>query len=307
MITIHKGPEQLAFKSWVFPDGALGIRLDTDNHRYREGIFEIGGNNVRIPKHQTIVARIQSSQDVMELLMVTEALRAWDSTPIRLVLPCLAYQRQDRRCCAGESHSLKVFAGLINGLGFESVTVFDLHSDVAGALIDRINIIDQKTVIGRFDALNKRLQPTSPADRPLFVSPDAGSNKKTSELAGLYSHDYFIRADKLRELATGKIKEIVVVNPREEVEGRQCVIVDDLGDRMGTFIGLAKALKAKGAASVEVYITHALLTLPNPIDVLAPLYAAGVDRVWATNSYRTDLEGISPNLTVLNLESVFTL
>ena len=85
------------------------------------------------------------------------------------------------------------------------------------------------------------------APRPLFCSPDAGANKKTAELAGFYGHDYFIRADKLRDLATGKIKECVVVNPREEVEGRDVMCCDDIGDKCGTFIGLAKALKAKVA------------------------------------------------------------
>ena len=306
MITIHKGSESLAFKSWLFPDQSIGVRLDTDNYRYREGVFENSGNRVRIPRHQTIIARIQSSQDVMELLMVTDALRAWDPAPIRLMLPCCPYARQDRRCCEGESHSLKVFATLINGLGFESVTVFDPHSDVVGALIDRINIVDQKTIIARFDALNMRLQPTSPADRPLFVSPDAGANKKTSELAALFAHDYFIRADKLRDLATGKIKEIVVVNPREEVEGRNCLIVDDLCDAGGTFIGLAKALKDKGAKSVSLYITHGLFTKG-----LDPLWDGGIDHIWTTNSYRTDIESLTARsldpLTVLNLESVFPL
>lgn len=307
MITITKGSETLSFKSWVFPDQAIGVRLDTDNHRFHDARFE--GAHGSVPAdHTTIWARIQSSADIMELVMVVDALRGWDEAPIHLVLPLCPYSRQDRRCVKGESFSLRAFARLINGLGFARVTIFDAHSDVAAAVLDNVNVIPQSQIIGAFDKLNARLQPTNPADRPVFISPDAGANKRVAELAALYGHESFIRADKLRDLATGKIKEIVVVNPREEVESRKCLIVDDIGDRCGTFIGLAKALKAKGAASVELYITHGLFTAE--IDsILDPLCEAGVSHIWTSNSYRTDLNGLGKQnlITVLNLESVFLL
>ncbi len=291
--TIHRGGATLAYKTFLFPDGAVGFKLDHDNHRFRTGRYERGLDDIQI------VARIKSSEDVMELIMATDALRRWtnDEVKIRLVLPCCAYQRQDRLCVEGEAFSLKAFAVLINAQSYSSVTIFDPHSDVAGAVFDRVRLVKQPTIIGRFDAFNARLQPVT--DRPVFVSPDAGANKRVAELAGLFTHPSFIRADKLRDLATGKIKEIVVVNPREDVEGRDCVIVDDLCDAGGTFIGLAAALKAKGARRVELYVTHGLFT--KGVNALFP----GIDAVWTTNSYRTDLS--DPRLTVLNLEEVFSL
>lgn len=282
--------------------------MDTANLRYRD----------TLSYWATITARIQSSRDILELIMVVDALRAWNLTPLHLVLPCLPYQRQDRRCVVGESFSLKAFAQLINGLAFEQVTVFDPHSDVTGAVIDRVKIIDQSTIIGKFDKLNAALQPNAvapslanpfgeSAERPVFVSPDSGANKKTAELAKLYAHDYFIRADKLRDLATGKIKEIVVTNPREEVEGRKCLICDDICDGGATFTGLATALKAKGAAKVDLYVTHGLFT-----KALSPLLTGGIDHIYTTNSYWANLnflsDGVATNrLTVLNLEDVFDL
>ncbi len=290
MITILRGPSltPLPFKSWDFPDGAVGFRL--------EGYSD--------PTPTTIVARIQSSRDFVELIMAVDALREQNAPTPRLVLPCVPNQRQDRACVNGEPVGILAFARQIVALGIKHVTMFDPHSEVTPAVFKAlgmsVTVHSQATVVGRFDALNKRLLDIM----TVFVSPDAGANKKTSDLATIYNHSTFIRADKLRDLATGKIKEIVVVNPREEVEGRDCVIMDDLCDAGGTFIGLAAALKAKGARRVELYVTHGLFT--KGVNALFP----GIDAVWTTNSYRTDLDPRldgQGRLTVLNLEEVFSL
>lgn len=166
-ITIRRGDTTLGYKSWLFPDGALGVRLDTNNHRFQHDNGTI-----------SIIARIKSSEDVMELIMITDALRGWLNARIRLTLPCCPYARQDRRCVKGEAFSLKTFAGLINAQDYESVTVFDPHSDVLPAVLDRVKIIDRQTILGRFDALNAHIV----KNRPLFVSPDAGANKGVAAL-----------------------------------------------------------------------------------------------------------------------------
>ncbi len=282
--------QPVPFKSWDFPDGAVGFRL-------------LSHADTTIPA--TIIARIQSSRDFVELVMAVGALEERGERVLKLVLPCVPNQRQDRACVNGEPVGVLAFARQVAALGIKHVTMFDPHSEVTPTAFKAFGMTvvahSQATVIGQFAALNKRIIDDT---NLVFVSPDAGANKKTSDLAAIYGHDSFLRADKLRDLATGKIKEIVVVNPREEVEGRDCIVLDDLGDRCGTFIGLAKALKAKGARSVEVYLTHLLLTAPLDT-ILGPLFEAGVTRVWGTNSYRTDLN--DPRLTVLNLEDSFSL
>ncbi len=307
MLTIQKAdrvdPVTLSFKTIDFPAGEVGVRVDTQNHRFRAD-----------PRPTTITARIQNHRDFMELVMATSALQEWAGQPERLVLPCVPNARQDRVCSPGDAFGLLAFARQIAALGFKELVTFDPHSEVTPSVFKalgmKVKVIDQATIIGQFSLLNARLHspPDSPTGRPLFCSPDAGANKKTSDLAALYSQPYFIRADKLRELSTGKIKECVVINPREEVEGRDVVVIDDIGDRCGTFIGLAKALKAKGAKSVELYITHGLFTAE--IDsILNPLCEAGVSHIWTTNSYRTDLETLGKQnlITVLKLEDAFAL
>lgn len=289
-----KGPHGLSklikHTSWDFPGGEIGVRIeDCLSLRYDQGV-------------PTIWARLRGHRDVMEMIMVIDAIKRIAPT-FKLVLPYVPYGRQDRVCCVGESHSLRAFTSLVNGLGAESVYTFDPHSDVTPALLDRCTFFDQKTIIGKFDALNTYMQSNLPHDRPVLVSPDAGANKKTSDLAAFYGHNYFIRADKLRDLATGKIKEIVVVNPREEVEGRRCLIVDDLCDAGGTFVGLAAALKARGAKSVALYVTHGLFTKGTDV-----LYSNGIDEIYTTNAYYDVWPaGISDRVKTLELEEYFKL
>ena len=268
-LTIHKANETLDYKPWVFPGGEIGVKLDVTNLRYRSTVAE----------HQTIVARIQNSADLMTLIMACDALARWDKTPINLFLPYIPYARQDRVCVPGEAFSLKVFANQINNLGFNQITVLDPHSSVSEALFDNLNVITQSQVIQQWDELTTRLR------RPntILVSPDAGANKKTSDIAAYLAHDSFLRADKLRDLTNGKIKETIVY--ADDLTGVEVVIVDDLCDRGGTFIALAKVLKAKGASIVGLYTTHAIL--PDGADAL---FAGGIDEVWVTNSFRTDLD-----------------
>lgn len=92
MIQIFKGSEELKVQTFVFPGGEEGVKLDTDNLRYRHTAHPF----------QALICRIQRSSDVMQLVMVADALKRFDPTPIRLILPYVPYARQDRVCVAGE-------------------------------------------------------------------------------------------------------------------------------------------------------------------------------------------------------------
>lgn len=282
---------ELPLKAFLFPGGEVGVKLDTGNLRYL---------HAEAP-WQTITARIRSSNDFMELVMATDALSRLDDTPIRLFMPYVPYGRQDRVCVPGESFSLKAFASIINGLGFQRVTVVDPHSGVTEAVFDRLKALSQFDVIHQFRAFSTRV---TRSDVPIvFVSPDAGANKKTSELAKYYGHGEFIRADKLRNLSTGDIKETIVY--AENLTGQDVVIADDLCDKGGTFLLLAKALRAKGCGKIVLYITHGLFTHARGV---GHLLSNGIDEVYTTNSYYGQVPpgGIDiDRATVLDLESTF--
>ena len=108
--------------SLIFSGGEVHVNCNLLGRRDAEGI---------------IVARLQSSDDIMELLLLTDALREQGFDHIDLFMPYIPYARQDRYCAGGDAFSLKVFAGLVNSRDFAEVIVLDPHSDVATALIDR--------------------------------------------------------------------------------------------------------------------------------------------------------------------------
>lgn len=266
---------------FLFPGGEVGVKLDPTRLDYL---------SLKASSSQTIVARLQTPADVMTLVLLTDALRRFHPAPVRLFMPYVPYARQDRVCVRGESFSLKAFAGIINSLAFESVTVIDPHSDVVGAVFDRLRIITQLDVIHRYDVFIKEV-----FGKPVtFVSPDAGANKKTAELAKYFGHAEFVRADKKRDLATGQILETVVY--ADDLTGRTLVIADDICDGGRTFIELAKVLKAKGAAKVILYVTHGIFSKG-----IAPLLANGIDDIYTTTSYTHALG----NLNALDVEEAF--
>lgn len=278
----------LTLKSWTYPAGEVGVRLDAANHAYLR---------TEAP-HQTISARLQSSADVMELLMVTDALRRIDSTPVRLFCPYLPYARQDRVCCAGESHSLRVFADLINGLAFERVTVVDPHSEVTSAVLNRLHVITQQQVIGAFDLLTTRLLTEGTHFR--LISPDAGAAKKTAALATYFGHADYVRCDKVRDLATGDIVETKVY--ADDLTGLDCVIVDDLCEGGRTFIELVKVLRAKGAAKIVLFTTHGLYSKGTRV-----LLDNGINELYSTDSYYPAWPTNMSDITTLRLDDAFRL
>lgn len=265
-ISIHKGSVTLGLKAWTYPAGEVAVRLDADDKRYL----------AESAPYQTIVARIQNAGDIVTLMMVDDALRRLDDTPVRLFMPYCPFGQQDRVCVKGESHSLAIFAGLINVMEFDRVTVLDPHSSVMEAVFDRrLHVINQLTIIDKWEELRNRLLHKD----VILISPDSGSNKKTAEIAGYIGKD-FIRADKRRNLATGEILETIVY--ADDLTGMTVAIIDDIGVGCATFTQLAKVLKAKGAASVILYITHAVLSKH-----LGSVLGSGIDELWTTDSYRT--------------------
>jgi ribose-phosphate pyrophosphokinase len=268
IISYHKlnltteSSSELEIKTFTFSGGEEYVKID--------GFV---GDTARI------FANLRSSSDVMKLIMAVDAIRNINNQiKISLVMAYCPYARQDRICNKGESHSLKVFGNLINSLNFEKVYVVDPHSDVVGAVLNNVVIVKQRQV---FDGLikkdNKLFNFFSEA---LFVSPDAGANKKTFELAQYFGHKSFIRADKQRNLSDGKIQKVEIVTGENDIKDRDVVITDDCVDGGGTFILLAKELKKYSPKSISLYITHGIFS--KGVDCL---FESGIDKVFVTDSF----------------------
>ena len=263
MIELHDGNKFIPFKEFVFPAGEEHVQLNIESMQCETHV---------------IIARIQNSSDLVQLMMLRDALDRVDC-PVVLVLPYVPYSRQDRVCNPGEAFSLKVFTQLINAMSFERVVILDPHSDVTPALIDRVRVIDQASVVWAVDKLSGKAL----SRYDLVLSPDAGSNKKASAVAKALGKTEFIRADKLRDLQTGKIIESTIYC--DSLAEKSVLIVDDICERGGTFIGLAEALKKKGCKDIGLFVTHGIFGGESSAPTtLQTLRSNGIE-VFCTNSY----------------------
>lgn len=214
-----------------------------------------------------ICAYITDSDGIMELAMLKDAVdRTMDKPVVRLYMPYIPYARQDRVCNRGEAFSLGVFANILNGMNFDTVSVSDPHSDVATALINNVVVNDQSFYFKNFvDSIYHR--------EYIICAPDGGAIKKAFKVAEAVGKR-MITAEKIRDTETGAIVRTVV--NCDDLDGRVVWIVDDLCDAGMTFIKLAEALKEKGAGQVNLYVTHGLFSKGKEA-----LHDAGIDNVFA--------------------------
>lgn len=168
-----------------------------------------------------------------------------------LTYPYLPYARQDRIMASDQPFSLKVFCNFLNSLNFKRVTIYDPHSDVTPALLNNCEIIPQWKLAARcipYEHLED--------ENTLIVSPDAGAYKKVSKLM---LDDKRIAIGVKNRGTMGKITHTDVFSP-VPIEGKSCLIVDDICDGGRTFIELAKTLRAKGATKIYLYVTHGIFS-----------------------------------------------
>jgi len=214
------------------------------NGRFETFVFSGGEVHVKVLEchpQAHIKAIIYNSEDVMTLLMLCDALKRMGKTIQRIDIPYLPYARQDRVCNAGEALSLNVITHLINSIQAKQVCVTDVHSDVSLALVNNIHNYEPAS-FGLLDVIGTKL----------VVCPDAGAEKRILKLKRPY-----VMATKVRDVATGDIIETKLYG---DVFERDVIIVDDICDGGKTFIELAKVLRASGAASVDLYVTHGIFS-----------------------------------------------
>lgn len=246
--------------------------------------FAGGECNVRLPESLRgtekvrLNSRLNSSDDIMNLCLAVDALRRMDVTCIEAFIPYVPYARQDRVMVLGESLSIKVFSDLLNSLQLDKVIVFDPHSDVTPALINRCTIIPNYKMVEYFLA-ELQLQDF------VLVSPDLGAYKKVDKLAQQIGYRGEIATGiKVRDLATGEILRSDVTTTG--LNGKPCLVVDDICDGGRTFIELAGALKAKGAGELYFIASHGIFSH----NALERLQEAGYKNVCSSNSI-SDIAG----------------
>jgi ribose-phosphate pyrophosphokinase len=192
-----------------------------------------------------------ANDNLMELLICIDALRRASAKRITAVLPYFGYARQDRKPGPRTPISAKLVANLITTAGANRVLSVDLHAGQIQGFFD----IPTDNLFGA-PVMSADIQSRYPNRQLTVVSPDVGGVVRARSLAKRLDNAPLAIVDKRRERAG----ESEVMNIIGEVEGRVCVLIDDIVDSAGTLCNAAAALKAQGAEEVVAYVTHGVLS-----------------------------------------------
>ncbi|MGV6838980.1 MAG: ribose-phosphate pyrophosphokinase [Planktomarina sp.] len=195
-----------------------------------------------------------ANDNLMELLVMVDALKRSSAGRITAVIPYFGYARQDRRQKARTPISAKLVANMLTTAGVERVLTLDLHSTQIQGFFD---IPVDNLYASPVFALDVKHNFKGRMDDIMVVSPDVGGVARARELAKRIEAPLSI-VDKRRE-KPGEVADMTVIG---DVEGRTCLIVDDMVDTAGTLCKAADTLIEHGAKEVHSYITHGVLSGP---------------------------------------------
>ena len=253
----------------------LGIKISKAD----VGYFSDGELKVEIEEnvrgHDTFIIQSTCSptnKNVMEIMLIADALKRSSASRITAVVPYYGYARQDRRVrSARVPISAKVVADMFASVGIDRVLTIDLHSETIQGFFDMPadNVYATKFMVDDIKDNNDR-------NEVVVVSPDVGGVVRSRALAKLLDDTDLAIIVKRRAVAN----ESEVMNIIGEVEGKVCIVPDDIIDTAGTLCNAAKALKDKGAKAVKAYITHPVLSGP----AIERLNKSDIDELIVTNS-----------------------
>lgn len=220
----------------TFADGELFVRID-ENMR-GEDVFIIQSTSK------------PANANLMELLICMDALTRASAKRITAVVPYFGYARQDRKTGGRTPITAKLVANLIAEAGAHRVLTLDLHAGQIQGFFD----IPTDNLFAT-PVIENDIRRTYNTDNLLIISPDVGGVVRARSLAERLNADIAI-VDKRRP----RPGESEVMNIIGDVEGRRCIIFDDIIDSGGTLCNAAAELKNRGAESVSAYITHGVLS-----------------------------------------------
>jgi ribose-phosphate pyrophosphokinase len=262
-------PEQsvISYKSMIFPDGQPHIKIN---------VQQVGALDRKAPMR--IFTRLNNANDLLLALLVKNTLDYLEFEHVELHVSYLLAARMDRVMLDGEPFSLKVVAAMIDQGQFKKVLIFDPHSEVSTALIDRSYAVTNHYFVR--DALGDYAS-THSGETVCLVSPDAGALKKVHKLAQFLGIENIVECMKERDVRTGALTNFKTMT--DGLQGQTCFIVDDICDGGGTFAGTAKMLKEKGAAKIVLIVSHGIFSRGPVIE--------HVDVIYTTDSFKK-VEGV---------------
>lgn len=267
------GSNTIKFQTFTFSGGEPHIKIESD----LSSVIEV-----------TVTSRVRSFNDFGLLLCTIDALKRMRVPKIHLFLPYFPSARQDRVMVPGEPLTVKVYADILNQLNLESITVFDPHSEVTPALMENCNVITNALFVKKvIERIGKQV---------VLVSPDGGALKKIYKVSEFLGGVPVIECSKRRNVKNGNLEGFTVYE--EDLQGQDCLIVDDICDGGGTFLGLAQELKKKNSGNLFLAVSHGIFS--RGLNELNTYFT----KIYTTNSFRDvdELDQISL-AEIINKES----
>jgi len=219
-----------------FADGEIFVEIE-DNVR-GEDVFVIQSTS------------FPANDNLMELLIIIDALKRSSAKRITAVIPYFGYARQDRRSSGRTPISAKLVANIITHAGADRVLTLDLHASQIQGFFD----IPTDNLYGA-PVMERDIKARYALGNTMVVSPDVGGVARARALAKRIDAPLAI-VDKRRE----RPGDSEVMNVIGDVTGRSCILVDDIADSGKTLVNAAEALMARGAKDVTAYLTHGVLS-----------------------------------------------
>ena len=236
-IADHLGVELSACSVSKFADGEVNISINETVRGYTVFVVQPTNNPV--------------NENYMELLVMIDALKRASAKEINVIMPYYGYSRQDRKAAPRQPISAKLMADLLQVAGADRMMCLDLHAaQIQGFFDIPIDNFLALPVLAEY-FVEKNLEDI------VVVSPDHGGTTRARKLAEVLDAPLAI-VDKRRP----KPNQAEVMNLIGDVEGKNCIIIDDMVDTAGTLSIVVKAIKARGAKTVYACCSHGLLSGP---------------------------------------------
>lgn len=229
-------------------------------------------------------ATLNVNEDLVELFLMCQAAKLSFARSVHVIVPFFPYARQDRVAEYREPISAKLMAHLLEASGADHVITLNLHSDqIQGFFSIPVDALEARTIFASYMKAKN-------LERPVVVSPDAGGAKRAKKFADSINADLAIMHKSRPEHNKAEVLELV-----GDIEGRTCILFDDMIDTAGSLVSAKNALVQAGAhPDVYAIATHAVFSGP----AIERLSNAGFKEVIVTDSIPTNPKAF-PGLTIL--------
>ncbi|HHT95792.1 MAG TPA: ribose-phosphate pyrophosphokinase [Clostridiaceae bacterium] len=271
--------------------------LDSKVGRFADGEIQVMINEL---VRGSDVFIIQSTcppvnENLMELLVMTDALKRSSCARVTAVMPYFGYARQDRKARARDPISAKLVANLLTTAGVDRILTMDLHAPQIQGFFD-IPVDHLEGLIIFSDMIADIMKGQDKSDF-ILVAPDMGSVSRIRKMADLTDLQIAI-IDKRRE----KANECEVMNIIGDIEGKTAIIIDDMIDTAGTITKAANTVVDMGAKRVLVYATHGILSA----NAVSKIKNSKIEKMYLLDTVPVPEEKMIDKLEIVNVAKLFS-